>query len=319
MDRDDLDLFEASLRQATERHTGADLDASLAEVGWHDALATDVRAGIATLFTLQGRANATSTALDHVVLDALGISTEHLRPVWPPLGTIARRPATVDRGRVRVEGLASRGVTETPRVDMCVVVASDGAKDVATAVPVADLALRPVGGIDPSLGIVEVTGDAVATDGWPVDWGDAVRRCRLALGHELVGASRAMLDLAREHALARVQFDVPIASFQAVRHRLAETLVAIESAEAVLDAAWQDGSADTAAMAKALAGRGARTAARHCQQVLAGIGFTLEHPFHRYFRRVLVLDELFGSARLLTTALGDDLLRTRRMPPVLPL
>jgi alkylation response protein AidB-like acyl-CoA dehydrogenase len=87
----------------------------------------------------------------------------------------------------------------------------------------------------------------------------------------------------------------------------------------VLDAAWQDTSPVTAAMAKALAGRGARTSARHCQQVLAGIGFTLEHPFHRFFRRTLVLDELFGSASTLTTALGADLLRTRRMPPVLPL
>jgi alkylation response protein AidB-like acyl-CoA dehydrogenase len=128
-----------------------------------------------------------------------------------------------------------------------------------------------------------------------------------------------MLDLALEHARSRIQFGVPIGSFQAVRHRLAATLVAIESAEAVLDAAWADASPATAAIAKALAGHGARTAARHCQQVLAGIGFTLEHPFHRYFRRVLVLDELFGSARALTKALGDEVIRTRRMPPVLPL
>ena len=53
-------------------------------------------------------------------------------------------------------------------------------------------------------------------------------------------------------------------------------------------------------MAKALAGRGARTAARHCQQVLAGIGFTTEHEFHRYVRRVIVLDQLFGTSRSLT-------------------
>ena len=52
------------------------------------------------------------------------------------------------------------------------------------------------------------------------------------------GASRTMLDLAREHAVERVQFDRPIAGFQAVRHRLAETLVAIEAADAALDAAW---------------------------------------------------------------------------------
>ena len=128
-----------------------------------------------------------------------------------------------------------------------------------------------------------------------------------------------MLELARAHALERIQFGQPISMFQAVRHRLADTLVAIEMAEAVLDAAWLDQSPQTAAMAKALAGRGARTAARHCQQVLAGIGFTTEHPLHRYVRRVLVLDELFGAARSLTKDLGDDLLTSRQLPPQLPL
>ena len=72
-------------------------------------------------------------------------------------------------------------------------------------------------------------------------------------------------------------------------------------------------------MAKATAGRSARTAARHCQQVLAGIGFTTEHRLHLYVRRVLLLDELFGASRVLTEALGDQLLQTRELPPLLPL
>ena len=72
-------------------------------------------------------------------------------------------------------------------------------------------------------------------------------------------------------------------------------------------------------LAKAIAGTGARTARHHCQQVLAGIGFTTEHPLHRYVRRTLVLDGLLGDARSLTRRLGDDLLRTRRLPAILPL
>ena len=67
----------------------------------------------------------------------------------------------------------------------------------------------------------------------------------------------------------------------------------------------------TAALAKAIAGRSARTVARHSQQVLAGIGFTTEHPLHHYVRRVLLLDHLLGDARSLTTTLGDALLRDR--------
>ena len=128
-----------------------------------------------------------------------------------------------------------------------------------------------------------------------------------------------MLALAREHALDRIQYGGPISRFQAVRHRLADTLVAIEAAEAVVDAARQTPSPDLAGVGKSLAGRGALTAARHCQQVLAGIGFTAEHPFHRYFRRVLVLDQLFGSSHSLTNELGDELLRSRTLPALLPL
>ena len=65
-------------------------------------------------------------------------------------------------------------------------------------------------------------------------------RARRALGWWLVGTGRAMLTLARQHALDRVQFGRPVASFQAVRHRLAETLVAIEGAEATLPPATDD-------------------------------------------------------------------------------
>ncbi len=62
----------------------------------------------------------------------------------------------------------------------------------------------------------------------------------------------------------------------------------------MLDAAWLDREPQTAAVAKATAGRGARVAARHCHQVLAGIGFTTEHPFHRCVRRILLLEQLLG-------------------------
>jgi len=100
---------------------------------------------------------------------------------------------------------------------------------------------------------------------------------------------------------------------------LAETLVAVEAADAMLEAAWLDRSPVSAAMAKATAGRAARAAARHCQQVLAGIGFTTEHPFHNYLRRILVLEQVLGSTRLLTRELGEDILETKRLPELVPL
>jgi Acyl-CoA dehydrogenase, C-terminal domain len=130
---------------------------------------------------------------------------------------------------------------------------------------------------------------------------------RRALGWWLVGSSRAMLTLARQHALDRVQFGRPIAAFQAVRHRLAETLVAIEGAEATLNLPGVDNPDLTALLAKGAAGKAAFTAAGHCQQVLGGIGFTAEHGLHHHVKRVLVLDGLLGSSRELTRKAGAGL------------
>ncbi|HEY6415329.1 MAG TPA: acyl-CoA dehydrogenase family protein, partial [Acidimicrobiales bacterium] len=227
-------------------------------------------------------------------------------------------------GRVEGEELAVRGVGTDGlrRRPIAVVVAPTGEGHVAAIVETAHLELRPVAGIDPSLGMVEVAAGVRRLDrvpAGPAAWPAALAAGQLALGHELVGAARQMLRLACDHARERVQFGRPIASFQAVSHRLADTRVAIDAAEAALHAAWDDGSPLTAALAKALAGRGARVAGRQCQQVLAGIGFTTEHPLHRYIRRTLVLDGLLGDARSLTRWLGDDLLRTRRLPAILRL
>ena len=152
-------------------------------------------------------------------------------------------------------------------------------------------------------------------EGYPI----RVAEARIAVGWWLVGSARAMLSLARQHALDRVQFGKPIAAFQAVRHRLAETLVAIEGAEAALALPGVDNPDLTALLAKAAAGKAALTAAKHCQQVLAGIGFTTEHDLHRYVRRTWMLDQLFGSSVVLTKQLGQDLLTTRELPPLLPL
>ena len=147
-------------------------------------------------------------------------------------------------------------------------------------------------------------------DGYPI----RVAEARLAVGWWLIGSARAMLSLARQHALDRVQFGKPIASFQAVRHRLAETLVAIEGAEATLTLPGKDNPDLTALLAKAAAGKAALTAARHCQQVLGGIGFTEEHDLGHHVKRVLVLDGLLGSSRELTRKAGAGL-RARGSAP----
>ena len=162
-------------------------------------------------------------------------------------------------------------------------------------------------------------GTGTALGGLPLRWEEdgypiRVAEARLAVGWWLVGSARAMLSLARQHAMDRVQFGKPIASFQAVRHRLAETLVAIEGAEATLSLPGEDNPDLTALLAKAAAGKAALTAAKHCQQVLGGIGFTAEHDLHHHVKRVLVLDGLLGSSRELTRKAGAGL-RARGSAP----
>ncbi len=310
MDADDRALFDRSLRHATAAHTGEALDAALDGLGWAEALTEDPEAAVGLLFEHQGRANASSSALDQVLAGALGAPADTV--ILPPLGR-PDPPGTVAGEGVTVHGLGGAALAGA---STAVVATVDGFATVDTAV----LERRPVSGLDPALGLVEVDGEGLAADiGAPASWADAVAAGHRALAHELVGAGRAMLGLARDHAVERVQFGVPIASFQAVRHRLAESLVAIEAADAAAQAAWLDGSPLAAALAKAIAGRSARTVARHAQQVLAGIGFTTEHDLHLHVRRTIVLDGLLGDARTLTHQLGTELLQSRRLPPLLPL
>ena len=72
-------------------------------------------------------------------------------------------------------------------------------------------------------------------------------------------------------------------------------------------------------LAKAAAGQAALTAAKHCQQVLGGIGFTAEHELHRHVKRALVLDGLLGSARELTREAGASLRAKGSAPRVVDL
>jgi alkylation response protein AidB-like acyl-CoA dehydrogenase len=323
MDASERELLAKGLEHATAQASGEAVDAALDELGWRDALALDPAVAVSTLFALQGGARATSSALDQVVVGALGAYVPLAAGlVLPALGATSPPGRVVDGGLV-VRGLGLGGLSRSSQAVVGALVGDAGDDHVLVVVATSALTLRPVGGLDPSLGLVEVAGDGVpvaarsglARAAWPA----AVAAGQRALSHELVGASRAMLELAREHALERIQFGRPIGSFQAVRHRLADSLVAIEAADGAAAAAWEEGSPLAAAMAKALAGRGARTVARHCQQVLAGIGFTTEHPLQRYVRRVLVLDRLLGDARSLTTRLGRDLLDSRHLPKIVAL
>ena len=69
-------------------------------------------------------------------------------------------------------------------------------------------------------------------------------------------------------------------------------------------------------VAKTLAGRAAEDTCTQAQQVYGAIGFTWEHEFHRYLRRVYVLDRLFGDWRTLEFEIGTELQATTTVPRI---
>jgi hypothetical protein len=299
---------------------GANADARLAELGWLEMLAAEPRDAVAVVFHALGATNSAATVLDDVVVSALGRTPRRdLAVLFPQYSGWAPPGAAAD-GHTQALGLATARVA-TAR-ELLVVVGSPGSALRAAAVPMSSTASVPLLGVDPDAGIhmVRVEHHGAVDETIEVGaWESGVALGRRALAYEMLGASRTMLALARAHALERVQFGRPVASFQAVRHRLADALVAVEALDATLGAAADEPNQLTAAIAKATAGRTARTVATHSQQVLAGIGFTTEHPFHRYLKRTMMLEGILGSADEIALDLGRQLLAARRVPTLIEL
>ena len=154
---------------------------------------------------------------------------------------------------------------------------------------------------DPSPSTLVVGGDEgfVATN-------RAFDRAALGAAAMLVGLGRRMLDLTVVYAGERHQFGVPIGSFQAVKHHLADASLGVEFAEPlVLRAAntlagtLADDEAAVAthvSMAKAKASAAARAAAATSLQVHGAIGYTVECDLHLYMKRAWALASRYGDA-----------------------
>lgn len=126
----------------------------------------------------------------------------------------------------------------------------------------------------------------------------------VALAAELVGIAQRALDMAVSYAKEREQFGRPIGSYQAVSHRLAEMLWAVEEARSlVYYAAWcADAQPESlplaASMAKARASDAATVVTHDAIQTLGGIGFTWEHDIHFLLKRAGVGAQMLGSPRV---------------------
>jgi alkylation response protein AidB-like acyl-CoA dehydrogenase len=139
-------------------------------------------------------------------------------------------------------------------------------------------------------------------------------RARAAMAAEAVGVAQRALDLGIEHAKTRLQFGKPIGTYQAVSHQLADTYTDVELARSLAYwAAWcvaedDEQAAIAAAAAKAFATEAAVAACERSIQVHGGIGFTWEHPLHRFYKRALWLEGVGTRPAQLRVEVAEALL-----------
>ena len=123
------------------------------------------------------------------------------------------------------------------------------------------------------------------------------------LAAELSGVAARCLDMTTEYARERVQFGRPIGSFQAIKQKLADLLIQVESARSAAAAAVDAVATDspdlcwTAALAKAYCSEAAMHASEETIQIHGGVGFTWEHDAHLYLKRARSGQELLGTVR----------------------
>jgi alkylation response protein AidB-like acyl-CoA dehydrogenase len=135
----------------------------------------------------------------------------------------------------------------------------------------------------------------------PADVARAFEFGALATAAQLVGAGQAMLDAAVEYAKQRSQFGTVIGTYQAIKHKLADVLIALEMARPLVYGAalsLADGSADTArdvSAAKVAAADAALLAARSALQTHGAIGFTQDHDLSLLLLRVQALRPAWGD------------------------
>jgi alkylation response protein AidB-like acyl-CoA dehydrogenase len=167
--------------------------------------------------------------------------------------------------------------------------------------------------VDETLGLGRVAANGVGHASG--HWADVRRRLLAALALEAVGIGSRAVELAVEYANGREQFGRKIGTYQAVSHSLVDAYVAVELARSLAYwAAWavseRDDQVDLAtAAAKSQATEAAVLACEKSIQAHGGIGFTWEHPLHRYYKRALWLESALGYGREQRAEIAASLLR----------
>lgn len=217
-------------------------------------------------------------------------------------------------------------VPDAAIADVAVVVVSAGGRPALALVELAapGVTITPMTGFDQLRHHARVDFEGAAADALEaVDAAEAVRRLwdRAAVyaAFEQVGGTESALYMARDYTLQRYIFGRQLASYQAVKHKLADILVMLELARSnalYAAGALEEEAADVAvaaATARLGATRAYEVAARENLQLHGGIGFTWEANCHFHYRRARLLALNLGSAEVWSDRLTGEL-ATRNSP-----
>lgn len=177
---------------------------------------------------------------------------------------------------------------------------------------------EPVGSVDAARRLMRLSGydprgaEVVAEGRAALE--AALGRGALGAAAQLLGLSQAMLEMTVNYVSQRRQFGVPVGSFQAIKHQLAEALKELSFARPVVyAAAWSlsvgsDDAARAVSAAKAVASETADLVGRVALQCHGAMGYTVEYDLHLFMKRAWALSRAWGDAashrRLVGAALG---------------
>ena len=345
----DLSVDQAALqgeaRRFLDRHSGpgevrahladgapydAQLWAAMADQGWPGVAVAEDRGGLglgwveaAVLLEEIGRHNApVPYAPQLLALEALADDDAHADLADLLIGgSVTAAVAWSGRdAAVRCDGDGAQ-VTLTGRLgpvegaavaDVAVVVVADGVFLVDLAA-VGRPAPEPAMDVTRSLSWLDLDGTSAARLGGAAASARLGALGAMATAAELLGGSGRVLELATAYAKDRIQFGVPIGSFQAVKHRCADMLVDVEGMRsATWYAAWaasigEPGWEMAASTAKVWCAEASKRVMASGLQVHGGIGFTWEHDLHLFIKRAQFEQLDFGDATFHREALATGL------------
>ncbi len=201
-------------------------------------------------------------------------------------------------GRVDLQvGSAHALVAYADTVD--VIITAEGRFDPATAT------LTPHASVDGSRRLFEVTGPCEAS---PAGMTDAYVRTVCGTAAQLCGLADRMLTITADYVKERKQFGVPVGSFQAVKHHLANARTALEFTRPLVYRSAVTLDAAHVSMAMAKASETALTTARVALQCHGAIGYTTEYDLHLYMKRAWALARSVGDARFHRNRVGAAIL-----------